>query len=404
MGAAIEIVGVSKRFKLNHERADSLKERVVQFRRPTHEDFWALRDIDLHVDQGETVGLLGHNGSGKSTLLKCVAGIFRPTSGSIRRRGRMAALLELGAGFHGDLTGRENIYMNGSILGLSKPEVDRIFDDIVAFAEIGQFIDNQVKHYSSGMAARLGFAVAVNVEPEILLIDEVLAVGDEAFQRKCGERIKRFQREGRTILLVTHAADMVRQICDRAAVLDHGNLVAVGPPGEAVVAFRDHLRRKGADVPEDLRDPQLLRNLQVEITNARVVYPDPGRSYVKPGESVSFRVAYRAPRPVDDVVFSIAIHDQKGNLLLGTNTDLVDADPGPVHGEGEVVFEFDQFPLLDGVYLLSLGIHSHDGGEIYDQRAEKDVIEVMNPGREVGLVHFRVRAHTERSHPASSAG
>lgn len=404
MGAAIEIVGVSKRFKLNHERADSVKERFVQFRRSTHEDFWALRDIDLHVDQGETVGLLGHNGSGKSTLLKCVAGIFRPTSGSIRRRGRMAALLELGAGFHGDLTGRENIYMNGSILGLTKPEIDRIFDDIIAFAEIGQFIDNQVKHYSSGMTARLGFAIAVNVEPEILLIDEVLAVGDEAFQRKCGDRIKRFQREGRTILLVTHAADMVRQICDRAAVLDHGNLVAVGPPGEAVLAFRDHLRRKGAAIPADLEDPLLLRNLQVEITNAKVVYPDSTRSYIKPGEAVTVRVAYHAPERVDDIVFSIAIHDQKGNLLLGTNTDLMDSDPGFVHGDGEMIFEFEQFPVLDGVYLVSIGLHSHDGGEIYDQRAEKDVIEVMNPGREVGLVHFRMHAHTEQTRPASSAG
>ena len=317
MGAAIEIVGVSKRFKLNHERADSMKERFVQLRRrSTHEEFWALRDIDLHVDQGETVGLLGHNGSGKSTLLKCVAGIFRPTTGSIRRRGRMAALLELGAGFHGDLTGRENIYMNGSILGLTKPEIDRIFDDIIAFAEIGKFIDNQVKHYSSGMTARLGFAIAVNVEPEILLIDEVLAVGDEAFQRKCGDRIKQFQREGRTILLVTHAADMVRQICDRAAVLDHGDLVAVGPPGEAVLAFRDHLRRKGAAIPADLEDPLLLRNLEVEITERQGRVRRTRRATTSsPASRSRVRVMYRAPERVDDIVFSIAIHDQKGNLL-----------------------------------------------------------------------------------------
>ena len=232
----------------------------------------------------------------------------------------------------------------------------------------------------------------------------MLAVGDEAFQRKCVDRIKQFQREGRTILLVTHAADMVRQICDRAAVLDHGNLVAVGPPGEAVLAFRDHLRRKGAEIPADLEDPLLLRNLQVEITNAKVVYPDPTRSYIKPGEPVTVRVGFHAPEQVDDIVFSIAIHDQKGNLLLGTNTDLMDSDPGFVHGDGEMIFEFEQFPVLDGVYLVSIGLHSHDGGEIYDQRAEKDVIEVMNPGREVGLVHFRLHAHAEQTRPASSAG
>ena len=402
MGSAIEIEHVSKHFKLHHARADSLKERVISFRKATHEEFWALRDISLHVDQGETVGLLGHNGSGKSTLLKCVAGIMRPTSGTIRKRGRTAALLELGAGFHGDLTGRENIYMNGSILGLSRPEIDRIFDDIVAFSEIEEFIDNQVKHYSSGMAARLGFAVAVNVEPEILLVDEVLSVGDEAFQRKCLERIKQFQREGRTILLVTHAVDMVRQICDRAAVLDHGNLVAVGAPGEAALAFREHLRRKGAEVPSELNDPTLLRNLEIQITDARVVYPDPDRTYLLPSEPVEVQVDFSAPQRVDDVVFSIAIFDQEGKLLIGTNTDLTGDDPGSVAGDGTCRFVFDRFPVLDGVYLVSIGIHSHDSGVIYDQRAEQDTIEVLSQGRDVGLVHFPLRARIEaRSTPVA---
>jgi len=212
MTPAIEIESVTKRFRLYHEKAPSLKERVIKFGRLPHEDFWALRDVSLAVNAGESLGLLGHNGSGKSTLLKCAAGILRPTSGRITVRGRVAALLELGAGFHPDLTGRENVYLNGSILGFTRSDIDRIFDDIVAFAEIGPFIDNQVKHYSSGMFARLAFAVAVNVEPEILLVDEVLAVGDESFQRKCLARIEDFRKEGRTILLVTHAADLVRRI------------------------------------------------------------------------------------------------------------------------------------------------------------------------------------------------
>lgn len=393
MGHAIEVDQVSKRFRVARERADSLKERVIRLRRVEQDDFWALRDVSFEVASGETVGLLGHNGSGKSTLLKCVAGILRPTTGTIRRRGRVAALLELGAGFHGDLTGRENVYLNGSILGLSKPEVDRIFDDVVAFAEIGDFIDNQVKHYSSGMAARLGFAVMVNVEPEILLIDEVLAVGDEAFQRKCLDRIKKFQREGRTILLVTHAADLVRQICDRAVVLHHGEVVAVGPPGEAVVAFRDALRRRGLELPQELDRAEWRKTGTVEITDVTIQYRDPSRRYVLPDDPVTVRVSYRAKEPVDDVVFAIHVEDQRGHLMIGTNSDIADAEIGPVDGRGEVWFEFERFSLLDGVYPVSVGIHSHDGGIDYDHREGKDVIEVMNPTRQIGLVHFPLCIH-----------
>jgi ABC-2 type transport system ATP-binding protein len=402
MGAAIEIDNVSKHFRLNHARADSLKERVVNFRKPNFEEFWALRDITLHVDQGETLGLLGHNGSGKSTLLKCVAGIMRPTRGSIVKRGRVAALLELGSGFHGDLTGRENVYMNASILGFSRKEIDRIFDDIVAFSEIEEFIDNQVKHYSSGMAARLGFAVAVNVEPEILLVDEVLSVGDEAFQRKCLKRIKDFQREGRTILLVSHAVDMVRRICDRAAVLDHGQLVAVGAPNAAALAFREHLREKGAEVPPELDSADLLKTLKIEITDARVVYPDPSRPHLFPSEPVEVQVDYLAPDPVADVVFSIAIYDQDGKMLLGTNSDLMGDDPGTVHGAGTCRFLFERFPVIDGVYNVAMGIHSHDVGTIYDQREQKDTIEVLSKGRVVGLVHFPVHARFEARTPSAS--
>ena len=253
VGAAIEIRGVSKRFRLYHEHYSSLKERVVNFGRIPSEPFWALNDIDFDVEEGSTVGLLGHNGSGKSTLLKCVAGILQPTTGEIVTRGRVAALLELGAGFNSELTGRENVFMNASILGLTKKETTRIFDEIVAFAELEKFIDMQVRHYSSGMYVRLGFAVAVNVEPDILLVDEVLSVGDEAFQRKCIERVKKFQREGRTILFVTHAPDLVRRICDRALVLDHGDMVMDAAPGEAVRAFRETMSQgERVDEPEEV--------------------------------------------------------------------------------------------------------------------------------------------------------
>src|SRR5258706_14712053 len=222
MASAIETLHVSKHFRLYHEHYSSLKERMIHFGRIPFEDFVALDDIDVSIEEGSTVGILGHNGSGKSTLLKCVAGILQPNDGEIILRGRLAALLELGAGFHPELTGRENIYLNASILGLSKRDIAKVFDEIVSFSELDKFIDMQVRHYSSGMYVRLGFAVAVNVDPDILLIDEVLAVGDENFQRKCLERVAQFQRDGRTILFVTHAADLVRRICERALVLDRG--------------------------------------------------------------------------------------------------------------------------------------------------------------------------------------
>src|SRR5690242_11446998 len=222
MAPAIEVLDLAKRFRLSSEKYQSLKERIIHFGATTHEELWALRDIQLAVETGTTVGLLGHNGSGKSTLLKCIAGILQPTQGEIRTVGRIAALLELGAGFHPELTGRENVFLNGSILGLSQKEIRKRFDEIVAFAELEDHVDRQVRHYSSGMYVRLGFAVAVNVDPDILLVDEVLAVGDEAFQRKCLNRVQEFQKEGRTIIVVTHVPDLVRQVCHKAAVLDHG--------------------------------------------------------------------------------------------------------------------------------------------------------------------------------------
>src|SRR5271163_1278152 len=243
---AVDVRGVSKRFRLAHGKHNSLKERVIHRGRVPHEDFWALRDIVMEVKEGETVGILGRNGSGKSTLLKCVCGVLQPTSGEVAVRGKLAGLLELGAGFQQDLTGRENVYLNGSLLGMAKREIDKVFDGIVDFSELEEFIDGPVKFYSSGMYVRLGFAVAVNMDPDVLVVDEVLAVGDERFQRKCIGRIKEFQKEGRTILLVTHAPDTVRSICDRGVVLSHGHLVGEGEPGEATRIFREGLMAEGA--------------------------------------------------------------------------------------------------------------------------------------------------------------
>lgn len=391
MTAAIEVEAVSKRFRLYQEKAQSFKERAIRFGKIPFEDFWALRDISFEVKEGETVGLLGHNGSGKSTLLKCVAGILRPTSGRIAAAGRMASLLELGAGFHPELTGRENVYLNGSILGLSRAEITRRFDDIVAFAELEPFIDNQVKHFSSGMYARLGFAVAVNVEPDLLVIDEVLAVGDEAFQRKCINRIKDFQAEGRTILFVTHGADLVRQICDRAVVLDHGNMVVDGEPGVAVRAFRETLLRRDGVAEEeapDVGDAERRRTLKIRITAVDVDYPLPDRRHLLPGETLRVVVRYQATEPVDEAVFGVAVHDIRGEHLFGTNTELLDLPVAVPVGEGKVTFTFGSVPLLDGTYFLTIGVHHPGGDPVYDWREHQDVFEVMNPGRTVGLVEL----------------
>src|SRR6202050_546048 len=271
---AVDVRDVSKRFRRAHGQYNTVKERIIHGgRRKATEDFWALSDVSLTVPEGQTVGILGRNGSGKSTLLKCICGVLQPTKGEVAVRGKLAGLLELGAGFQQDLSGRENIYLNGSLLGMSKREVDRAFDAIVDFSELEEFIDGPVKFYSSGMAVRLGFAVAVNVDPDVLVIDEVLAVGDERFQRKCIDRVKLFQREGRTILLVTHSPDQVRSICDRAVVLSHGDLVMDGPPGEAVRVFREGLLEEEGtlSVPEEA--PEEERNPIGVVTGPDVEHP-----------------------------------------------------------------------------------------------------------------------------------
>src|SRR5277367_5142935 len=254
---AVDVRNVSKRFRLAHGQYKTVKERLIHGgKRKSTEDFWALDDVSLQVREGETVGILGRNGSGKSTLLKCICGVLQPTRGEVAVRGKLAGLLELGAGFQQDLTGRENIYLNGSLLGMAKRDVDKVFDAIVDFSELEEFIDGPVKFYSSGMYVRLGFAVAVNMNPDILVIDEVLAVGDERFQRKCIDRVMEFQREGRTILLVTHSADQVRSICNRGMVLSHGRLVTDGDPGEATRIFREGLMAEGAGMA--VADPTLV--------------------------------------------------------------------------------------------------------------------------------------------------
>ncbi len=250
--AMIDIDGVWEEFRIYKDRRTSFKDFVLSYKRAQYSTFWALRDVSLRIEEGDVFGIIGENGSGKSTLLKCVAGIIPPTKGSIAVNGRISPLLELGAGLHSDLTGRENIFLNGAILGMSRRKLIERFDDIVGFSELEKFIDSPIKNYSSGMKIRLGFAVAIHVDPEILLIDEVLAVGDADFRAKCFDKIHEFQRQGKTIVLVSHSLTHVRNLCNRAAWISRGVLRTVGSPDEVIEAYESRVHRK---LSEDAPNP-----------------------------------------------------------------------------------------------------------------------------------------------------
>lgn len=239
---AVTVNHVSKKFRLYHERNQSIKSAIMRGRRSVHEDFWALKDVTFDVPTGSTFGLIGSNGSGKSTLLKCLAKIYYPENGTIGYRGRIAALLEVGSGFHPELSGRENVFLNGSILGMSKKEITRKFDEIVDFSGVEQFIDQPVKNYSSGMYVRLGFAIAINVDPDVLVVDEVLSVGDADFQDKCRQKFVDFKEAGKTVVLVSHSMGQVQDMCDHAAWLRHGELVLMGDAKPTIKAYLDSLQ------------------------------------------------------------------------------------------------------------------------------------------------------------------
>lgn len=243
---AVTVDHVSKKFRLYHERNQSIKSAIMRGRRSVHEDFWALNNVTFDVPTGSTFGLIGSNGSGKSTLLKCLAKIYYPEKGTIAYRGRIAALLEVGSGFHPELSGRENVFLNGSILGMSKKEVTRKFDEIVDFSGVEQFIDQPVKNYSSGMYVRLGFAIAINVDPDVLVVDEVLSVGDADFQEKCRQKFVDFKKAGKTVVLVSHSMGQVQEMCDHAAWLRHGELVQIGDAKPTIKAYLGSLQSDAA--------------------------------------------------------------------------------------------------------------------------------------------------------------
>lgn len=349
----VQVENVSKRFTVRKD--SSLKERVVTLGRSGRahkQDFWALSDVSLDIAAGSTIGLIGHNGSGKSTLLKVIGGIIQPTSGSVRQRGRIAALLELGAGFHPDLTGRENVYLNASVLGLTNEETQAQFDAILEFSGIGDFIDTQIKFYSSGMYVRLAFAIAVHTDPDILLVDEVLAVGDEQFQKKCLDKIKEFQSEGRTIIIVSHALDQIESLCDRVIVMNRGQLVFDGVPVTAVERFRELLAENGVGKARPSEAAVAMRIDKIETIDAAGL----SRTSFQLGESVRIRVHIDMDRPVERWAVGFSIDTANGQMALASNTDLLGVSLPPLERSRTVDITINRAQLAPGPYVVNANV------------------------------------------------
>ncbi|PZA23217.1 ABC transporter ATP-binding protein [Modestobacter versicolor] len=414
--AAISVRDVTKKFRLHNDRKTNVKEMFSsRERRNRSEDFWALKGVTLDIPRGRTFGLIGHNGSGKSTLLKLVAGIHRPSSGSITAHGRVSAMLELGAGFHPEMSGRDNIYLNGSILGMTRKQIDAAMDEIIAFSGLEEFIDTPVKVYSSGMYVRLGFAIAVNLEPEILIIDEVIAVGDEAFQRRCFDHLYELRRKGVTIVLVTHSLALVADLCDEAAWLDGGTLKRVGPAREVVDDYLSAVneREAAADDAEaaatgqtdvvvtddDEFEGRTPRRGSGEIRVTGIQFLDQDgveRKFLSTGRPCTVRISYQATEDLPDVTFGLAFVHESGVQAAGPNSGYGPDTFVVPAGTGAVDYTVDSLPLQPGEFLLSVA--AVDKGHMYDYIDRAFVLKVRAEDvvTEPGLVRMpgRWRQHT----------
>lgn len=386
---AIRVERLSKQFKLHTERRNSIKERVVRGRSESDGIFRALDDVSFEVPRGTTFGLIGHNGSGKSTLLKILAGVYRATSGGVLVDGRVSALLELGAGFHGELTGRENIYLNGSILGLSRKQIEGSIEDIIEFSGLGEFIDSPVKIYSSGMYVRLGFAIAVTLEPEILIVDEIIAVGDEEFQRKCFDHLFRLRNQGTTIVLVTHSMGLAAELCDGAVWLDHGRVRALGPATEVIDAYLSDVNRTEArsggdkDAPEATGiDAHRSGSGEVKVTGVELLDGDgEPLPIVVTGAPLTLRVAWECTTAVPVASFALGFVHENGVGIAGTNTRMHGTPLSVEPGSGFLDYRFERLPLLPANWRLSTAIRSH--GHTYDYLDKAFELTVRSPGAEV---------------------
>jgi ABC-2 type transport system ATP-binding protein len=364
----VEIIDVWESFRVYHERAHGIRDRLFARRKNVHEDFWALKGVSVTLQPGDTIGLIGENGSGKSTLLKTIAGILKPTKGEVHTYGRTASMLELGAGFHGDLTGRENVYLNGSILGFSKKFVDTVFDEMIEFAgpQVADAIDRPVRTYSSGMYLRLGFAVSVHLEPDVLIIDEVLAVGDARFVKKCFDRIHELKRRGVTIAVVSHDLNTVASLCDRAVYLRKGEIVAEGSAVDVVDIYqRDVSEAAGGEVGKWEggavygTGAMTLRDIRLET--------EPGRESISTGDQLRVCFEADAHEPVENPVFGLILRANDGTYLYDTNTLWRRIDTGAyARGvSGTVTFEL-QANLLPGRYTVTVAASRHDGRQVFD--------------------------------------
>lgn len=379
MTDVIRVQNATKSFVVNRHK--SLKERILNSRqeRERKELFNALQDVSLTIEAGTTVALIGHNGSGKSTLLKLIAGIIAPTSGNVESRGRIAALLELGAGFHPDLTGKENLYINAGILGLSDDEITAAYDDIVAFSGIEEFIDTQVKFYSSGMYVRLAFAIAVHSDPDILVVDEVLAVGDEPFQRKCMEKINQFQADGRTIVLVSHSAEQVGALCDRAIVLDGGQVQFDGPTEEALRVLREGYQQAHDEKRELLADETEARIRDVTVTQ------DQADGIVDLTVTLQLEVLSE----LDGMLIALSVSTDRAQQLFNFFSP-GESSPLPVHpGRYELVYDLHQIPLNPGNYHVDVSIESNSGKH-YDVRIPGAEFQVSGSQKGIGALAINV--------------
>ena len=431
---AIEVRGVRKLYRRYGRRRQFatlksalLSGRVLRDLQPD-ETFEALNGVSFDVAAGKTFGIIGRNGSGKSTMLKLIAGIGRPTEGTVNTQGRVSALIELGAGFHPEISGRENVYINGMMLGLTKRDIAARFDDIVRFAELEDFIDAPVKTYSSGMYMRLGFAVAIHVDPDVLLVDEVLAVGDEAFTHKCLDKFAELRRRGRTVLLVTHSLDLVTRFCDEALWLDAGVAKAQGDPKRVVDAYlmavaktentelevADRAAATELDTPvgravsgppgepaglapqasahANEEPPDMFRAVEgrwgsreVEIVGVDLVGPDGQPSHIfQSGDPLEIRLRVHANQPVSDFVFGVGLFNADGVCCYGTNTHIEGAVSGELAGDGEVAFAIDRLDLVDGTYKLDVAVHRENGAP-YDYHRLLYTFRVKSPLKEAGI-------------------
>jgi ABC-type polysaccharide/polyol phosphate transport system ATPase subunit len=395
----IRLENVSVQYRVPQERIGTFKEYAIRWLQGKikHRSFLALQNVNLSIRKGEVFGLIGENGAGKSTLLKLVARVLKPTRGRVIVKGFVAPLLEIGAGFHPELTGRENIYLNGAMLGFTREEMEKKFQSIIDFSELGEFIDAPLRTYSSGMWARLGFSVATETRPEILIIDEILSVGDEAFQHKSLERIQSFKADGATILLVSHSMSMIEQMCQRAAWLSHGKVIASGSTHAVAEQYLGQVReeeskrlsQESTDLPTHSWGDRRLEIRKVKIFNAQ--YEEQNTFYT--GETLILTIDYFAHEPIDSPTIGIAIYRQDGVHITGPNTSFADLDLGVVDGPGTVVYTIPYLALLEGLYSFTVATVNQEDTIIYDVHDRLYPFRVNNHGKNVseryGLMTMR---------------